>query len=139
MAQCQATKKVKTRDRYGSAITKYVRICGLEAEGGSDLCPRHKYLRELELERTTEKERQAHLDRNVKHAGQGLPKTRHELLARGYQFLGNRDCTGCGRPIELWRTPNQHTAPYDPMPQIDSHATSHFATCSRASQFRRAS
>ena len=140
MSECQATKKVWSVEKgSGRRISKFVRICGMAAEEGSDLCPRHKFLRGMEVEKQTEKDRQAHLERSVKHSGHGLPKTRAELLARGYQYIGNRECTGCGAAIELWRTPNQRTAPYDPMPQIDSHATSHFATCTKASQFRRAS
>lgn len=137
--ECQAMKKVWLTGKGGCRYSNYVRICGLAAEEGSDLCPRHKFMRDQKAQADTEKERQAHLNRNVHHTGQGLPRTRHELLARGYQYIGNKECGGCGKPIELWRTPNQKTSPYDPMPQIDSHATSHFATCTRASSFRRAS
>jgi hypothetical protein len=140
--ECQETKKVRSIEKgSGRIMKKVVRICGLEAEAGSDRCPRHKALAEAKLEKDTAKDREAHLNRNVVHKGQGLPQTRAELIRRGYQYVGNKTCSApeCGKPIELWRTPNQVKAPYNPMPDETSHAQSHYATCPRAQQFRRAS
>lgn len=136
--KCQATKRTRVTEKGSGRVTmKDVQICGLEAEAGSELCPRHKFL----LGVKQQEELNAHLNRNVSHKGQGLPQTRAELIRRGYQYVGNKICnsTACKKPIELWRTPNQHLAPYNPMPDADSHAQSHYVTCARADAFRRAS
>ena len=141
MQECQKTKKVRTAEKgSGRTITKYVRICGLAAAEGSDLCPRHKAMKEAEEQAAGAKELQAYIDRNVSAKGQGMPQTRAELIKRGYQFVGNKTCSAieCKKPIELWRTPNQRLAPFNPMPDIDSHAQSHYATCAKAQDFRRA-
>jgi hypothetical protein len=140
--RCQETKKQRSIEKgSGRVMTKFVPICGLEAEDGSDRCPRHKFLCDQKAEADTAKDREAHLRRNVEHKGEGLPQTRAELIRRGYQFVGTKTCTAvaCGKRIELWRTPNQAIAPYNPMDDENSHAQSHYATCPRAQSFRRAS
>jgi hypothetical protein len=142
MAQCQETKKQRSIEKgSGRTITKHVKICGLEAAPGSDFCPRHKFMHDLKDQEGRAKDLAAHLNRNVSHKGEGLPQTRAELIRRGYQFVGNKTCASieCKRPIELWRTPNNRLAPFNPMPEADSHAQSHYATCVRADAFRRAS
>lgn len=142
MSECQETKKVKTTEKgSGRTITKYVRICGLAAVEGSDRCPRHKAIRDAKAQSESDKVLSDHLKRNVSFKGQGLPKTRAELLQRGYLYVGNKLCDspGCRAPIEMWRTPNQKIAPFNPMPEMESHAQSHYATCNRAADFRRPS
>lgn len=139
MARCEEMKRVSFREKGGRVGKKWQRICGLEAKPGSKYCPRHDFLHTVQAEAQTAKDREAHLRRNVSHKGEGLPQTRAELIRRGYQYVGTKTCTAveCGKRIELWRTPNQATAPYNPMPDENSHAQSHYATCTRAAQFRR--
>ena len=142
MAECQEMKKQKSVERgSGRIITKHVRVCGLMAVEGSDYCPRHKAIHDAKEQAASDKVMKDHLNRNVSFKGQGLPKTRAEMITRGYQYMGNKLCDSpaCRKPIELWRTPNMKVAPFNPMPDVDSHAQSHYATCNRASDFRRAS
>lgn len=109
--------------------------CGLLAVVNGTMCPRHEFLAKLKLEADLEKERLALVKRKLHQSG--WPKSRQELIERGYQFTGNNTCRECGKPMEWWRTPNGRSAPYDPMPEICSAANSHFATCTRAAAFRR--
>lgn len=83
------------------------------------------------------KDRERHAARMAR-AG-SLPSMRFQLIERGYQYIGNRDCYGCHKPIEMWKNPQGNRVPFNPMPEYNSHVQSHFATCSRASDFRRAS
>lgn len=39
--------------------------------------------------------------------------------------------------MELWHTPKDQVLPMNPMGDDDAKAESHFATCSKAEQFRR--
>jgi hypothetical protein len=140
MAQCEETKKVRSIEKgSGRIVSKYVPICALEAETGGKYCPRHAFLNGVKAEADRAKDVQAHINHNVSQRGQGMPKTRAELIERGYQFTGTKECYSCGAPIEWWRTPNERSAPYNPMPELTSHATSHFATCKHAAQHRKAS
>ena len=123
--------KCKWRDKPGSAEN-----CGLLAEAGGELCPRHKYLQQLRDRDEEEKHRKRVLARKVVTS---MPHTRRELIERGYQLTGSGNCRACDQHIEWWRTPNGNSAPYDPMTDADSVARSHFATCTHANQFRRAS
>jgi hypothetical protein len=66
-----------------------------------------------------------------------FPPTRRELKEAGYDFIGNKTCP-CGAAMELWDTPQGSTMPMNPMADDDSKAESHFATCVKAAQFRRA-
>ena len=134
MAGCSYV--VNTRTEIGK--DKKVKVteihCGLVPETGSEHCPRHKFLVAIEAEERRDKE----LAKREKNGGLGLPKTRQEMLRRGYEFRGSRSCSGCSKHIEMWLTPNAKLAPYDPMPEATSHSTSHFATCVRKVAFRRA-
>jgi hypothetical protein len=58
------------------------------------------------------------------------------MIEAGYKYLTNKTCP-CGAPMELWLTPKDATMPMNPMPEADSKAESHFATCVKAAQFRR--
>jgi hypothetical protein len=66
-----------------------------------------------------------------------FPATRKLLKEAGYDYLTVRKCT-CGASMELWHTPKDQTIPMNPMPDEESKAESHFATCPLATQFRRA-
>jgi len=65
-----------------------------------------------------------------------LPKTRAELVEAGYTYATGKICP-CGASMELWNTPKGNLMPMDPMPDPDSPAASHFATCPKAVQFRK--
>lgn len=65
-----------------------------------------------------------------------FPATRRLMEEAGYSFAGKKTCP-CGDPMELYRTPKGELLPMNPMPNPDSKAESHFATCSKAAQFRR--
>jgi uncharacterized Zn finger protein (UPF0148 family) len=122
--------KCKWREKPGSEEN-----CGLFADEGSDMCPRHTYLTKVKADQKLEKERQALL--KGKALKQVRPNTREDLLKQGYQVTGNGDCRSCGMPIQWFRTPSGKPAPYDPMPTLQSPARSHFATCTRALEHRR--
>jgi hypothetical protein len=65
-----------------------------------------------------------------------FPATRFELKQAGYDFIATKTCP-CGAAMELWDTPNGKTMPINPMENDESAAVSHWATCSKAQQFRR--
>jgi hypothetical protein len=65
-----------------------------------------------------------------------FPATRQALVEAGYTFMANKVCP-CGSRMELWHTPKDQTIPMNPMPEAESKAESHFATCPKAVQFRR--
>lgn len=65
-----------------------------------------------------------------------FPATRALLQDAGYRFITVKTCP-CGAKMELWFTPNGATMPMNPMPTEDSPAVSHWATCEKATQFRR--
>ena len=66
-----------------------------------------------------------------------FPATKAAMLEAGYKYLVNKTCP-CGDSMELWLTPNGATMPMNPMREADAKAESHFATCPKAAQFRRA-
>lgn len=66
-----------------------------------------------------------------------FPATRGLLKEAGYTFVTNKVCP-CGAAMELWHTPKDQTIPMNPMSDDDAKAESHFATCIKAAQFRRA-
>jgi hypothetical protein len=66
-----------------------------------------------------------------------FPETRRLLKEAGYKFETNKTCP-CGAAMELWRTPKDQLMPMNPMSDDDAKAESHFATCPKAVQFRRA-
>ena len=68
-----------------------------------------------------------------------FPANYQEMKVQGYSFLSLEACRGCGLTIEFWRTPADKRIPMNVMDQPTSPAVSHFATCSKASQFRRKS
>lgn len=112
-------------------------LCGRVAQEASAFCPRHTFLHNVKLQEQNEKDQKRAVTKRAAHAGPA--STREEMLRRGYQFRGTRECSGCKEHIEWWMTPNGRMAPYNPMPELTSHATSHFATCNRAVSFRRVS
>ena len=112
-------------------------LCGLVPQQGSVYCPRHTFLHNISAAAARDKEYARQEER--RSTTSGLPRTRAQLIERGYQFTGNKECYACGKPIEWWKTPASRPSPWDPMPEIDSHAVSHFATCERTERFRRAS
>ncbi len=125
MASC------KHRDKPGGPET-----CQLMAAAGSDFCPRHGFLQNLAAEAKRDKALQK--QQKARDGSGGMPQTREQLLRRGYEYHGNRQCVGCHELIEWWKTPQGNMAPFNPMPEITSHCTSHFATCVRRDAFRRA-
>ena len=66
-----------------------------------------------------------------------FPTTRKSLEEAGYEHTSNAHCRGCGAAMEFWSTPHGRSMPMDLMPQEDSPAISHFATCPEAPRFRR--
>lgn len=66
-----------------------------------------------------------------------FPMTRRLLKAADYTFVAIKVCP-CGATMELWRTPNDQVIPMNPMSDDDAKAESHFATCPKAKQFRKA-
>lgn len=60
--------------------------------------------------------------------GGTLPKTLEE---RGYIFVNEGRCHGCGAVIEWWMTVAGKRSPHDP------DGVSHFATCPERARFRR--
>jgi hypothetical protein len=113
---------------------KPTRFCGLAAQDGSDLCPRHTFLHNLEAQQSQQKETERS---EAKQAAATTGKKRAELVGSGYKFSSSARCSGCNAHIEWWKTPNLKSAPYDPIPHPDSSAVSHFATCPKRQQFRK--
>jgi hypothetical protein len=66
-----------------------------------------------------------------------FPETRGLLKQAGYDFMTVKTCP-CGEKMELWHTPNDQVIPMNPMAGDDDKAESHFATCVKAAQFRKA-
>lgn len=119
--------KCQWRDRPGDP-----ELCNTLPSSGKLLCPRHEFLAEIK--------NQQHIAKETGKAtpGSRVPRNRAELLARGYHFKAKGNCRGCNQQIEFYATPTGKTAPYNQMPLDTSPAVSHFATCSRANQFRKA-
>jgi hypothetical protein len=66
-----------------------------------------------------------------------FPATLAELEQAGYKRGVRATCSGCLQPIEWWSTPNGARMPMDPMDGPEAKATSHFAVCPQAAQFRK--
>lgn len=115
---------------------KPLQVCGLLTQEGSIYCPRHTFLHNIAQQEAANKEAAKADEKRSRVTA--MPKTRNELLQQGYVHVNNATCSGCHKAIEWWSTPNAKRAPYDPMPELDSPAVSHFATCVRRSDFRRA-
>lgn len=122
MAACSFMEKKKT--------------CGLMTQEGSIYCPRHTFLHNVAQKEAADKE---FAKENAKRERMSTgPKTQRELKAAGYRFTGSGTCDGCKQHIEWWQTPSDRRAPYNTMATEDSPAVSHFATCAKARDFRRA-
>ena len=58
-----------------------------------------------------------------------FPTTLNEMKQRGYVWLNDSECKGCGEKIMWFRTPNGKKIPMNPMTGGDSEAVAHWATC----------
>lgn len=67
-----------------------------------------------------------------------FPRTREALEEAGFHRRCYTRCSGCNAAMEFWKTPTGKSLPFDPMPDGDSRAVSHFATCPVAERFRKA-
>ena len=65
-----------------------------------------------------------------------FPATKEAMMRAGYTYSVNKVCP-CGAAMELWETPAGKLMPMNPMPEEESPAVSHWATCEKATQFRR--
>ncbi len=116
---------------------KVVESCHLLAQEGGEMCPRHGFLYNIAMQAEQQKDEL----KRLKVAEMGIsknPRTRLQLCEAGYIFQGSDTCR-CGKRIEWWRTPKLRNAPYNPMPEPNSAAMSHFVTCTERSIFRKAS
>lgn len=66
-----------------------------------------------------------------------FPRTREALEESGFIRKAYTRCQGCGAAMEFWRTKTGKSLPMDPMPNPDSRAASHYATCPFAERFRK--
>lgn len=66
-----------------------------------------------------------------------FPKNRVFMVAAGYKPLPSGNCRGCNHVIEFWQTPAGKQIPMNPMENDDTPAITHFATCSKAAEFRK--
>jgi hypothetical protein len=66
-----------------------------------------------------------------------FPATLDAMETAGYKRSNFSRCSGCMAAIEWWITPNKARIPMNPMPDLDSPAISHYATCPKAKQFRK--
>jgi len=66
-----------------------------------------------------------------------FPKNRLAMANAGYKPLPSGNCRGCNQAIEFWQTPAGKQIPMNPMETEDSPAITHFATCSKAAEFRK--
>jgi hypothetical protein len=64
-----------------------------------------------------------------------IPDNRKDLESFGYSKLGDSHCSGCGDPIEWWETPRKKKMPFTV--KEDGSLVPHWATCTKADQFRR--
>jgi hypothetical protein len=65
-----------------------------------------------------------------------FPATKEAMMRAEYTYTTSKVCP-CGATMELWMTPSGKLIPMNPMPQEESPAVSHWATCEKAAQFRR--
>jgi hypothetical protein len=66
-----------------------------------------------------------------------FPPTRDKMEEAGYKRKCYTRCQGCRKSIEFWSTPAGKTLPMETMPDAESEAVSHFATCPDAARFRK--
>ena len=66
-----------------------------------------------------------------------FPKDKGGMITAGYKYLANKTCP-CGASMELLLTPAGATMPMNPMRANEDPAESHFVTCPKAAQFRKA-
>jgi hypothetical protein len=59
----------------------------------------------------------------------GMPETLRDLQNAKYKFNGSADCRICASQIEWWTTTHGKKMPFDPMPETNSKAIAHWATC----------
>jgi hypothetical protein len=73
-----------------------------------------------------------------------LPEKREDLVALGYEYLGDGRCSKCQEVIEWWQTPKGKRTPMRVFEERDSigktgfFRRSHFADCPFADSFRKA-
>ena len=127
------SNKCEWRDKPGGP-----EICGTLRQAGSKFCPRHTFLANVAQQKNEDKQANK-IEAGIAGVDKKLPATRRGMIERGYVYTGNNTCSGCGAAIEWWKTPNQRSAPFDPMPLEYSFSRSHFATCTRRADFRKAS
>lgn len=65
-----------------------------------------------------------------------FPATLDELRAAGYRFQEHSRCRGCKAVIEWWITPAGKKMPMDVTD--GGKVETHFATCPKVAQFRKA-
>lgn len=66
-----------------------------------------------------------------------LPSNYRELYDAGWRRRNYGCCQACKAPVEWWWTPERRAlCPMEIMRQDDSLATSHFAVCPYADEFR---
>lgn len=66
-----------------------------------------------------------------------FPVTRDGMKSAGYEFSDLGRCRGCDASIEWWIAPSGRKMPVNPMPNAESPAISHFASCLKADSFRK--
>jgi hypothetical protein len=66
-----------------------------------------------------------------------FPKNAEELRRHGYRFAGHDECSGCHQRIEWWISPQGRHIPMNRMPDADTAAQSHWATCLDSGLFDR--
>ncbi len=106
-------------------------LCTTLPEPGKDLCPRHEFLTALKAQQKDSREQAK------PSSATAPPRTRADLVKRGFVFLNPGECSGCGQKLHWFRTPNGKPAPYNVMANDTAKAISHFATCTRSNDFRR--
>jgi hypothetical protein len=111
--------------------------CKMFVDPHKTMCPRHIMMAQAETDAERAREVKRRIEGKKKPSNGPMPYTRKGLIEGGYSFTGTGECAGCGEMVEWWRTPNQRPAPFNRMPDIDSQARSHFATCTKANSFRR--
>ena len=126
MAQCEYRKRVTDE-----------LLCRMMVDPNKTMCPRHILMAQADVDRERAKEVKRRIEGKNKPSNGPMPYTREGLLRAGYQFTGTGVCNGCDEMVEWWRTPNQKPAPFNRMPDLQSQARSHFATCTKAKSFRR--
>jgi hypothetical protein len=66
-----------------------------------------------------------------------FPKTYADLISAGFKFSKFGTCAGCHARVEWWHTSSGTLMPMNEMPDGNSEAVTHFATCPYAKSFRK--